>query len=97
MAIVYLVISSLRILTSGGDDEGVKKWKSTIAGVGMAIIIMQSAFVLIDTLYNRNVGAYGAMLFLDKIVYPFVHLIEMLASFAFLATAFIAFYRIVTA
>lgn len=58
---------------------------------------MQSAFVLVDTLYNRNVTGYTAMLFADRVIYPFVHLLEILASFAFLAMAFFAFYRIVTA
>jgi hypothetical protein len=33
----------------------------------------------------------------DKIVYPLVHLLGLLASFAFLAIAFMAFYRLVTA
>lgn len=37
------------------------------------------------------------MKFLDNIVYPFVRLLEMLASFAFLAMAFYAFFRIVVA
>ena len=57
---------------------------------------MQSAFVFVDTLYNKNVNGFTAMLFMDRLIYPFVHLLGMLASFAFLAMAFYAFYRIVT-
>ncbi len=58
---------------------------------------MQAAFVFVDTLYNKNVNGFTSMLFLDKMVYPFVHLLEILASFGFLAMAFFAFFRIVTA
>jgi hypothetical protein len=97
IAIVYLVISVLRILFSGGSDEQVKKWRNTILWTTGGIVLMQAAFVFVDTLYNRNVNGFSAMLFLDKLIYPFVHLLEMLASFAFLAMAFYAFFRIVTA
>lgn len=63
----------------------------------VGIVVMQAAFVIVDTLYNKNVNGFASMIFLDKIVYPFVHLLEMLASFAFLAMAFYAFFKIVTA
>lgn len=81
---------------SGGSDEDAKKWRNTILWTTVGIVVMQSAFVAVDTLYNRNVSGFTAMLFADKIIYPFVHLLEMIASFAFLAMAFYAFYKIVT-
>ena len=97
IAVIYLVISVLRMLFSSGGDDDVKKWRNTIAWTTGGIIVMQAAFVFVDTLYNKNVNGYTSMLFLDKIVYPFVHLLEMLASFAFLAMAFYAFFRIASA
>lgn len=58
---------------------------------------MQSAFTLIDVLFNRDVTGYTAMFFADKIIFPYVHILEVLASFAFIAMAILSFYRIVTA
>ncbi len=97
VAIVYLVISVLRILLSGGSDEDAKKWRNTILWTTVGIVVMQSAFVAVDTLYNRNITGFTAMLFADKLIYPFVHLLEIFASFAFIAMAIFSFYRIVTA
>ena len=85
------------MLLSAGSDEDVKKWRTTILWTTIGIIVMQSAFVAVDTLFNRNITGFTAMLFADKLIYPFVHLLSILASFAFLAMAFFAFYRIVTA
>lgn len=58
---------------------------------------MQSAFVFVTTLYDKNITGRTADVFLDRIVYPFVALMEILASFAFLAIAFIAFFKLVSA
>ncbi len=58
---------------------------------------MQSAFIAVDTLFNRNVTGFTAMLFADKLIYPFVHILSILASFAFIAMAIFAFYKIVLA
>ena len=97
IAVIYLVLSVIRMLLSAGSDEDVKKWRTTILWTTIGIIVMQSAFVAVDTLFNRNITGFTAMLFADKLIYPFVHLLSILASFAFLAMAFFAFYRIVTA
>lgn len=58
---------------------------------------MQSAFVAVDTLFNRNITGFTAMLFADKLIYPFVHMLSILASFAFIAMAIYAFYKIIFA
>jgi len=96
IAVVYLVISVLRILLSSGGEEDIKKWKNTVLYTTGAIILMQSAYSVLRLLYDRSVNGYTATLFLDKIIFPFVSMIEVLAAFAFLAMAFYAFYRIVT-
>lgn len=97
IAVIYLVISVLRILLSAGGEEDIKKWKNTIIWTTAAIIVMQSAFSVIDVLFNENVSGSTARYFMDKVLFPFVNLLQVLAAFAFLAMAFYAFYRIVTA
>lgn len=97
IAVVYLVISVLRILFSSGGEEDVKRWKTSIIWTSVGIVVMQSAYVFVATLYNKDITGRTADLFLDRIIYPFVRLIGILASFVFLAIAFLAFYKLVTA
>lgn len=97
IAVIYLVISVLRLLFSKGGEDDAKKWKSSILGTTIGIVVMQSAFVFVSTIYDKNITGRTADVFLDRIVYPFVTLMEVLASFAFLAIAFLAFFKLVTA
>jgi hypothetical protein len=55
IAVIYLVISVLRLLFSKGGEDDAKKWKSSIAGTTIGIVVMQSAFVFVTTLYDKNV------------------------------------------
>ena len=58
---------------------------------------MQISFVFISILFDKPVNGNTAFDFLDKIIYPFVRMLELLASFAFLAMAFYSFYLIISA
>lgn len=97
LAVVYLFIMVIKLIFSQGSEEDVKKWRMGIVYASIGIIVMQIAYVLISTLYDTPVNGVTAMDFLDKIVYPFIRMLELLASFAFLAMAFYAFYTIITA
>ena len=97
LAVVYLFIMVLKIIFSQGSEEDVKKWRGGIIYASLGIVVMQIAYVLVSTLYDRQVSGETAFDFLDKVVYPFVRMLELLASFAFLAMAFYAFYLIITA
>ncbi len=97
VAVVYLVVGVVLVLFSGGSDEAVKKWKNSILWTTVGIIVMQSAYVFVSTLYDKNVSGNTANLLLDRVVNPFVSLLGTLASFIFLAVAFVAFFRLVTA
>lgn len=96
VAIFYLVFSVFRILFNGGGDEDIKKWKLTILWTTFGIILMQSAFALTEIINNENVTGSLALNIGEKIIMPFIRLIQMVASFAFLAMAIYAFYRIIT-
>ena len=55
IAVIYLVISVLRLLFSNGGDDDVKKWKNSIVGTTLGIVLMQVAFVFVRTIYDKNV------------------------------------------
>ena len=97
IAVVYLFIMVLRIIFSQGSEEDVKKWRMGILYASLGIVVMQISYVLISNLFNKSITGATAFDFLEKIVYPLVRMLELLASFAFLAMAFYAFYLIVTA
>lgn len=97
LAVVYLFIMVIKIIFSNGGEEDVKKWRLGILYASLGIVMMQVAYVLISTLFDRPVTGVTAFDFLEKVVYPFVRMLELLASFAFLAMAFYAFYLIITA
>lgn len=97
LAAVYLFIMVIRLIFSGGSEEDVKKWREGIIAATLGIIVMQISYVLVSNLFDKSVTWVTAFDFLDKIIYPFIKMLELLASFAFLAMAFYAFYQIVTA
>ena len=87
----------MKIIFSSGGEEDIKKLRMGITYVVLGIVVMQVSYIVIATLYDKKVTGATAQDLLDRVIYPFVHLLELLASFAFLAMAFIAFYQIVTA
>lgn len=97
LAVVYLFIMVIKIIFSAGSDEDAKKWRMGVVYTSLGIVLMQIAYTLIVTLFDKQVTGSTAFDFMEKIVYPLVRMLELLASFAFLAMAFYAFYRISTA
>ena len=97
LAIIYLFIMVFRLIFSNGSEEDIKKWRGWILWTSLGIIIMQISFVFISILFDKPVNGNTAFDFLDKIIYPFVRMLELLASFAFLAMAFYSFYLIISA
>lgn len=62
---------------------------------------MQAAYAMFATLYNQDVGEAGgqrlAIQFIENVIQPFVALILLIASFAFIAMSIYAFYLLTTA
>jgi hypothetical protein len=48
-------------------------------------------------MFDKDVNANLAVNIKDKLINPFVNMLMLLASFAFIAVAIYAFYRIITA
>ncbi|MDP2103843.1 MAG: hypothetical protein Q8K26_02900 [Candidatus Gracilibacteria bacterium] len=96
VAVIYLFILVLKLFFSEANEETIKKWRLGIVWTSIGIVIMQISYVFISTLFDRTVDGYTASIFLENIIYPFVRMIEVLASFAFLAMAFFAFFQIIT-
>lgn len=97
LAVIYLFIMVIKIIFSDGGEEDLKKWRLGIVYASIGIVMMQISYVIISTLFDRQVTGVTAFDFLEKVIYPFVRMLELLASFAFLAMAFYAFYLIITA
>ena len=96
VAVVYLFILVLKLFFSEANEETLKKWRLGIVWTSIGIVIMQISYVFISTLFDRKVDGYTSSIFLENIIYPLVRMIEVMASFAFLAMAFFAFFQIIT-
>jgi len=97
IAIVYLFILVLKVIFSKGADDDAKRWRAGILWTSVGIVVMQIAYVAISTLFDQQITGYTAFVFLDNVIYPLVRLLDVVASFAFLAMAFYAFFKIVGA
>jgi hypothetical protein len=58
---------------------------------------MQIPFTIYSVIFDKEVNANLAVNVKEKLINPFVNLMMLLASFAFIAVAIYAFYRIITA
>jgi uncharacterized membrane protein len=96
LAVFYLVFSVYRLLFSGAADDDIKKWKLSIVWTTIGIIVMQSSFSFVETLNYEDVDGNLAVRVMKNILFPFLSMLQTLASFAFLAMAIFAFYKIVT-
>ncbi len=95
ITIIYLIIGVYMMVSSDGKEEDLKKWRTQIIWSSIAIVIMQSAYSIVSVLFDLDVGrsgGYSAVAVLRELVNPFTRLLQTLASFAFLAMAFYAFF-----
>jgi Type IV secretion system pilin len=100
LAVIFLVIAVIKLLFSPNSEEDVKKWRNSIIWVSVGIFVMQIAFSAWSALLLKDVSwgidsRLGWAIWL-QIFAPIVGLLQMLASFAFLAMVIYAFFTIVT-
>ena len=96
IAAVFLMYAVLKLIFSSNDEESVKKWRSSIIWTSVGIFIMQITFSVWNTLILKNasdrVGSSLGWEFWVNVFAPIVNVLQMLASFAFLAMAIWAFF-----
>lgn len=95
---IYFMILVIRLFFTDADENSVKEWRRGILYTSTGIILMQSAYVMTDAIYNSDIitsPGYGAAEILNRVVMPFVNLMSVLASFTFLLIAFLSFFKVV--
>jgi len=97
IATVFFLVIALRLILASNTEEELGKFKKGIIWITIWLIVMQIAFVFVDTLYRPEISVNLAMRLFDDVVFPFISLLQFLASFFFIAIAIYAFYRLVTA
>lgn len=96
IASIYFLIIVLRLLFTENSEEEFGKFKKWIFWITIWIIIMQLAYSLVMTTFNKSISWGLANDILQWIVIPLIRLLETAASFFFIAIAIFAFYRMVT-
>ncbi len=94
---IYFLILVLRLLFSEKTDEEVWNFKKWIIWISVWIIITQISYYFVNILFDENINIQLSAQFADIIIKPFIWLLEMAASFFFLAIMVYAYYRIITA
>lgn len=99
LAVIFLMISVLKLLYSSNSEEDAKKWRTSLIWVTVGIFVLQISFSVWNTLLIRDtvskIDARMAWSIWLNIFAPIVSVLQMLASFAFLAMVIYAFFKIV--
>ena len=97
LAVIFLIYGVIRLLLASGSEDDLKRWRVQITWVTIGIFFMQISFSIWSALMgaNQGIGSPLAVKFWIQIFSPLVSLLQILASFAFLAMMIFAFYRVV--
>ena len=96
-ATIFYLIIAIKLLVAENTEEQSTKFKKWIIWITAWLIIMQMAYAYTLTLYAKSVWESLAFSLIDNIINPLIWLVEVLASFVFIAIAIFAFYRMITA
>ena len=97
LATLFYIIIALKLIFAENTEEQVNKFKKWIIWITIWLIVMQVAYIYTLTLYAKRVSELLAFDIIDNIFNPLIGLLEVLASFFFLAIAIFTFFRLVTA
>lgn len=97
IAWIYFLILVLKLLFSSKTEEEVSNFKKWIVWISIWIIALQIGYSFIAVLFDRDITVELSTDLINKIIQPFISLAQNLASFAFVAIAIYAYFRIVTA
>lgn len=97
LATIFFFILVFRLVLSEKTEDSFEEFKKWIVWTTLWLITMQLAYVFTKILYDENISGWLANNFLEWLLYPIINVIEVIASFFFVAIAFYAFFRLVTA
>ena len=97
LATIFFLVITLKLIFTGNTEEEVENFKKGILWITVGIIVMQIAYAFVQLTFDRGVSAYLGATIIEYIVYPLIALLQTLTSLFFIAMAFFAFYRIITA
>lgn len=97
ISILFFLIITFRLLFADKADDELGKFKKGIIWITIWLIVMQTAFVYVEILYSKEIWKELAFDLTEKMIKPFIWILEVLASVFFLWVAIYAFFRMVTA
>ncbi len=99
IASIFLLIGILKLFFSDMDEEKTRKWKNNILWVSVGVVVMQLGYSVWYALYLHNTDMInqGTASNLRKAIFdPIIQILQIAASFGFIAMMLFAFYRRVT-
>lgn len=97
IATVYFLVIVLKLIFASNTEEEIGNFKKWILWITIWLIIMQIAYAFALIMFDKWVSARLGASLLEHLVWPFIALLQTLASIFFIAVAVFAFYRLVTA
>lgn len=97
LATIFFFVIVLKLVLSEKTEDSVESFKNWIIWITIWLVVMQLGYVFTKILYDENIGGWLANNLLEGIIYPIISALEALVSLFFIAIAFYAFFRLVTA
>ncbi len=97
LATIYFLVIVIKLILSQNTEEELGKFKKWVIWITVWIMVMQISFSFVTILFDKDIWWWLAENLSAKLINPLIVLLETVASIFFLATALIAFYKIVTA
>lgn len=100
ISVIYFFIIVFQLLTTENTEEQMWKFKKWIIWISIWIFIMQIAYTFVLTLSSFNWWVIWQSLWWQlykNVIDPVIRIIELWASFVFIAISIYAFYKMVTA
>lgn len=97
IVLLWGLIMVIKLIFGSDTEEQQKKIKTGLLWSSIGLVVMQTALSAQKIFFDQDVGSDLARRFANGLVEPFMNLLLFLASFMFIVTAIIAFYKMITA
>lgn len=91
------IIMVFKLLFWQNTEEEATKFRKWVVWCTIWIIVLQIPFTVYSVMFDKNINTSLASSIENKILQPFIDMLMLIASFAFIAMAIYSFYRIITA